>query len=113
MKIYHNNLCSKSCTVLEIIRMAGIEPIIVNYLETPPSETELRVLLKGLRMSPEELMRKGEPEYAAHIAGKALTDDEQLALMVAHPVLIQRPIVVVGDRVVLGRPPEAVRQLLP
>lgn len=113
MKIYHNPRCSKSRQTLELIRDAGIEPEIVLYLETPPSQAELDRVLKRLGMQPQDLMRKGEPLYQElGLKGKELSRQEAIDLLVENPKLIERPIVVEGDRAVIGRPPETVRELL-
>lgn len=110
--IYHNPRCSKSRATLALLRENGIEPMIVEYLNTPPSAAELKSLLVKLQLRPDELMRKGEDAYQTHVAGRQLSDDQLIAVMVAHPVLIERPIVVIGQRAVLGRPPENILSLL-
>jgi arsenate reductase len=111
-QIYHNPRCSKSRQTLALLREAGIEPDIVLYLETPPSATALKGLLKKLGKSPREMLRKGEDAYKAlGLARKGLSDKELIDAMVTEPRLIERPIVVRGDRAVLGRPPENVREL--
>lgn len=99
---------------MELIRQAGVEPEIVEYLQTPPSHKELDGLLKLLDLEPRELMRKGEAVYKElDLANRKLSRAEAIRLMVQHPKLIERPIVVSGNRAVLGRPPENVRELLP
>lgn len=113
VRIYHNSRCSKSRGALELLQSRGIEPEIVNYLDTPPGVDELKSLVHLLRMSPRQLLRTGEPEYAQlGLADPALGDDVLLAAMVAHPKLIERPIVVADGRAVIGRPPENVLALL-
>lgn len=112
MKIYHNPRCSKSRQTLELIRAEGIEPEIIEYLDEIPSEKELGELVRMLGISPEELIRKGEDDYKAKFKGKNLSDAEWIAAMVAHPKLIERPIVVREGKAVLGRPPENIRELL-
>lgn len=112
MKIYHNPRCSKSRQTLELIRAEGIEPEIIEYLDEIPSEKELGELVRMLGISPEELIRKGEDDYKAKFKGKKLSDAEWIAAMVAHPKLIERPIVVREGKAVLGRPPENIRELL-
>lgn len=111
-KIYHNPRCSKSRAALALLRERGIEPQIVEYLNAPPSAAELKQILAQLDMTPEQLVRKSEEVYKTDYAGKALTDSQWIAAMVAHPILIERPIVVSGKRAVLGRPPENVQQLI-
>lgn len=113
MKIYHNPRCSKSRQTLALIRAAGIEPEIVEYLNEPPSVEELDDLLKKLRLEPRDIMRKGEAEYKdLKLKDRELERDEALRLLVKHPKLIERPIVVKGRNAVLGRPPENVKELL-
>ena len=112
LTIYHNPRCSKSRETLALLEARGLQPAIVEYLKTPPSADELRALLKKLGMKPEQLLRKGEDIYREKFTGKALSDEDQIKAMVAHPALIERPIVVRGDRAVLGRPPERVKELL-
>ena len=110
--IYHNARCSKSRSACEIVAGRGIEARIVEYLKTPPSRDELRTVLQKLGMKASELVRRGEEEYKQHYAGRTLTEDEWLDAMAEHPILIERPIVVRGDRAVVGRPPEKVLELL-
>ena len=113
VRIYHNPRCSKSRQTLKLIQDAGVEPEIVEYLNTPPSTRELGQLLKKLGMEPRELMRKGEAVYKElGLAKRELSRKEAIDLMHEHPKLIERPIVVKGDRAVLGRPPENVSELL-
>lgn len=111
--LYHNPRCSKSRRTLELLRDRGIEPRILKYLETPPDPATLERLLEQLGLEPRELMRKQEKEYKENeLANPVLTREELIAAMVAHPKLIERPILVKDDRAVLGRPPEAVLELL-
>ena len=111
-RIYHNPRCSKSRSACALIAENGIAAEVVEYLKTPPSRDELRALLKKLGMQPAELVRQGEAEFKAHYAGRTLTDEEWLDAMVAHPILIERPIVVCGDKAVVARPSERVLELL-
>ena len=112
--IYHSNRCSKSRDTLALLQQRGIEPGIVAYLDTPPDATTLRSLLKKLGLADARaLMRKGEAEYKdLHLADPALSQDALIAAMVAHPKLIERPIVVNGDKAAIGRPPENVLGIL-
>ena len=112
IKIYHNPRCRKSREILEIIRQAGYEPEIIEYLQTPPSEAELKDLLQRMGKRPEEIIRKGEEIFKTNFKGNQLTDDEWIKAMVENPKLIERPIVVKENVVVLGRPPENVKELL-
>jgi len=106
--MYHNPRCSKSRATLALLEERGVKPDIIEYLKTPPSESELDRILTMLGKEPVELMRKGEAEYKEHIQGKTLSRAEAIALMAAYPKLIERPIVVHGDQAAIGRPPESV-----
>ncbi len=111
--IYHNPRCSKSRQTLALLRERGIEPEVVEYLKTPPSEEELARILDMLGKSPEELMRRNEAEYKEHFKGRDLGREEAIRLMVRYPKVIERPVVVVDDaRAAVGRPPEAVLEIL-
>ncbi|MBT5415696.1 MAG: arsenate reductase (glutaredoxin) [Rhodospirillaceae bacterium] len=113
VKIYHNPRCSKSRQTLELLRDKGIEPEIVEYLADPPSAAELKRILGMLGKSPREVMRKQEAEYkAAGLNDEGLSEDALIAGMVANPKVIERPIVVAGKKAALGRPPEAVLEIL-
>ena len=110
--IYHNPRCSKSRSACQIVAERGVAARVINYLETPPSIDELRALLAKLGIPAAELVRRGEAVFKENYAGKTLSEDDWLAALVAHPILIERPIVVRGDRAVIGRPPEKVLELL-
>jgi arsenate reductase len=110
--IYHNARCSKSRAACELIAAQDIAAEVIDYLKTPPSKEELRDLLRKLGMKPAELVRRGEPAFKENYAGKALSDEQWLDALVAHPILIERPIVARGDKAVIGRPPEKVLALL-
>ena len=110
--IYHNPKCSKSRGALALLEQRGVDATVIEYLKTPPTAAELAALVAKLGIAPEQLVRKGEDVYKQHYAGKTLSAEEWIAAMVRHPILIERPIVVVGDRAVLGRPPENVERLL-
>lgn len=113
MQLFHNPRCSKSREALELLRGHGIEPEILFYLEDPPSRGTLHALLRKLDVPARALLRTGEPEYEElMLADEALTDDQLVAAMSAHPRLIERPILIVGDRAVIGRPPALVLDLL-
>ncbi len=110
--IYHNPRCSKSRNTLALLEQNGVYPKIILYLETPPSSTDIAGLLRKLGLTAAQLVRRGEDEYKASGLGKDSSDKEILAAMAKHPKLIERPIVVRGNRAVLGRPPENVLELL-
>lgn len=111
-KIYHNPRCSKSRETLGILKENGIEAEIVEYLKTTPSESELKTLLNQLNLKAVDLLRKGESVYKENYKGKDLSNDEWIQAMVEHPKLIERPIVVKGNKAILGRPPQKVLELI-
>lgn len=111
--IYHNPKCSKSRQTLQLLRERGVEPRVVEYLKTPPDEDTLARLLGMLEMAPIELMRTKEKEYE-QLGLEEKKDDcrELIRQMAAHPILIERPIVVKGNQARVGRPPEKVLEIL-
>lgn len=112
MKIYHNPRCSKSRQTLSLIQDKGANVEIVEYLNDIPSEKELTDIINLLGITPEQLLRKGEADYKENFKGKTLSDSEWIKAMVKYPKLIERPIVISGNKAVLGRPPENVLDLL-
>lgn len=111
--IYHNPRCSKSRATLKILEEKGVKPRIVEYLKTPPDAKTLDRFLKKLGMEPRQLMRKGEAPYKELKLADAAKDRAALIkAMVQNPILIERPIVVNGGKVALGRPPENVLEIL-
>ncbi len=112
--IYHNPRCSKSRQTLAILEEHGEEPEIVKYLETPPTEDELRKIVRMLGLSsPRELMRRKEKEYKElGLDDESLSDDDLIRAMAAHPRLIERPIVIKDGKAALGRPPEKIIGIL-
>lgn len=111
--IYHNPRCSKSRQTLQLLQDKGVEPEVVLYLETPPSRETLAELLQKLDLSARELLRSGEDAYKElGLKDKNLSEQQLIDAMAQHPKLIQRPIVIKGDKAVLGRPPENVLELL-
>jgi arsenate reductase len=110
--IYHNPRCSKSRNTLALLEENGISPDVVLYLEKPPGVEEIRALLDKLGMSAGQLVRRSEDDYKAAGLDRTSADAEIIGAMAAHPKLIERPIVVRGDRAVLGRPPENVLELI-
>lgn len=112
--IYHNPACGTSRNVLGLIRNAGIEPTVVEYLKTPPSRAELADLIRRMGVPVRAVLReKGTPYHEIGLDDPALTDDQLLDAMMAHPILINRPIVVSELGVTLARPSEAVLDILP
>ncbi|MDP6908783.1 MAG: arsenate reductase (glutaredoxin) [Flavobacteriales bacterium] len=112
MKIYHNPRCRKSRETLQIIHDAGIEPEVIEYLKDTPTAEELAELIDKLGIKPYELLRKGEVDFKELFKGKELSDAKWISIMTKYPKLIERPIVVKGNKAVLGRPPENVKELL-
>jgi arsenate reductase (glutaredoxin) len=112
MKIYHNPRCRKSRETLELIQEKGVEPEIILYLRTPPNRQELEAIIAKLGIKPIELIRKGEPIYKESFKGKELTDAQWIDAMLTYPKLIERPIVINGEKAVIGRPPVNVLKLL-
>ncbi|MBF8780768.1 arsenate reductase (glutaredoxin) [Pseudomonas fulva] len=111
---YHNPRCSKSRAALELLEQRGLAPTVVRYLETPPDAATLQGLLGKLGIGARQLLRTGEEEYQAlGLADPALTEARLVEAMASHPKLIERPVLVVGDKAVIGRPPEKVLELLP
>ncbi|RVT99543.1 arsenate reductase (glutaredoxin) [Rhodovarius crocodyli] len=111
--IWHNPQCSTSRKVLDLLRAEGHEPRIVEYLKTPPSRAEIAAVVKQLGIPARGLLRKKAPPYAEMGLGDpALPDDRALDAMVQHPVLIERPVVITGKGARIGRPVEAVREVL-
>jgi arsenate reductase len=112
--IYHNPACGTSRNVLGLIRDAGIEPTVIEYLKTPPSRAELKDLIARMGIPVRAVLRqKGTPYDELGLGDESLTDDALLDAMLAHPILINRPIVVTEDAVKLCRPSETVREILP
>jgi arsenate reductase len=112
--IYHNPNCGTSRNVLGLIRNAGIEPTVIEYLKTPPTREELKSLIARMGISVRELLReKGTPYDELGLGRDSLTEDELLGAMLSHPILINRPIVVTPLGVKLCRPSEAVLDILP
>ena len=110
--VYFNPACSKCRTARGILADKGVDATFVRYLDTPPTIEELKTLMTRLGIAdPRAMMRTGEAVYQARQLGKA-SPDELLAAIAAHPVLLERPIVVVGERAVIARPPERLLEIL-
>ena len=111
--IWHNPRCSKSREALKLIRDQGVEPKVVEYLKTPPEASEIKDVLKMTGLIPRALMRKKEAPYKERgLADKDLADDALIQAMAEAPILIERPVVIRGKKAALGRPPEAVLDVL-
>jgi len=114
LTLYHNPRCSKSRSALQLLEERGLTPHIVRYLETPLDAEQLRELLSQLDISARQLLRSGEDEHKAlGLHDTQLSEAQLIAAMVSHPKLIERPILVVGDKAVIGRPPEKILEILP
>jgi arsenate reductase len=112
--IYHNPACGTSRNTLALIRNAGVEPTVIEYLKTPPDRTTLKDLLQRMGMRPRELLRdKGTPYAELGLGADRWTDEQLIDQMLAHPILINRPIVVTPWGVRLCRPSETVLDILP
>ena len=112
LTVYEKPTCTTCRALFELLAERGIEADRIDYHVTGLTEPEIRDLLAKAGAGPRDILRAREPAYAEHVAGRNLGDDEIIALMVEHPELLQRPIVVRGDHAVLARPPERVLELL-
>jgi len=111
MKIYHNPRCTKSRETLQLLKDNNIEIEIVEYLKEVPTYKEIEVLLQKLNMKAIDLVRRGEPVFKEKFKGKNFEEEEWIQLMTEYPKLIERPIVVRGNKAVIGRPPSNVEVL--
>jgi arsenate reductase len=110
---YHNPRCSKSRQALALLHEHGIEPVVIDYLKSPPSAAELGRILDKLGIEPRALLRSKEKEYQdAGLDDPKLSRRELIAAMVKHPILIERPILVTPDQAAVGRPPEQVLKII-
>lgn len=113
IRIYHNPRCSKSRQTLELLQGKRLQPEVIEYLGTPPGVAELERILKMLGMQPRQLLRTKEAEYKElGLDNPKLTNKQLIKAMVEHPKLIERPIVVCNGKAAIGRPPEAVLEIL-
>lgn len=110
--IYHNPRCSKSREGLQLLELEGIPFTTVKYLNEPLTKSELKDVIKKLGIKPIELVRQKESVWAENYKGKQLTGDEVIEAMVQHPALIERPIVVNGNKAVIARPADKIRDIL-
>ncbi|WP_412469267.1 arsenate reductase (glutaredoxin) [Pedobacter sp. KLB.chiD] len=109
--IYHNNSCTKSRSALTAIENSGKAFNVVYYLETPPSKSELEEIISKLGIKPLELIRKGEKIFIENYKGKQLSDEEWIDAIIAHPILIERPIVISDHKAVIARPAEKMKEI--
>lgn len=112
IQIYHNNRCSKSRLGVKALEESGKEFEVVKYLENVPTQTELKQIIKKLGIAPIELVRKNEAIWKSNYKAKSLSDDEIIEAMVNNPKLIERPIVINGDKAVIGRPTERILDII-
>ena len=113
LSIYHNPRCSKSRQTLDLLEQQGVKPKVIEYLKTPPSVAALSEILSQLGLSARQLLRKGEAEYKdLNLADESLTEQQLIQAMCEHPKLIERPIVIHNGKAKIGRPPEAVLDIL-
>lgn len=113
IKIYHNPRCSKSRQTLELINDRGIQPTIIEYLNTPPDKFELKNILALLNLKPRDLMRHKEQVYREmNLDDPNLSDEALIDAMIQNPILIERPIVITNGKAALGRPPETILEIL-
>ena len=113
IRILHNPRCSKSRATLELLNARGLDPQIVDYRNDPPGKAELADIAKKLGVEPRQMMRTGEAVFAElGLDNPELSDDQLLQAMVENPILIERPIVLANGKAAIGRPPEAVLEIL-
>lgn len=112
IQIFHNNRCSKSRCGLEILENSGKKFEVVKYLDNVPSEKELNEIISLLNITPIQLVRKNEKIWKEEFKGKELSDTEIVQAMVNNPKLIERPIVINGNKAVIGRPPENILEII-
>jgi arsenate reductase len=114
LTLYHNPRCSKSRGALELLEARGLTPNVVRYLETPLNAAQIKALLGKLGISARQLLRNGEDEYKMlQLADESLSEAQLIDAIAQHPKLMERPILEVGDKAVIGRPPENILELLP
>jgi arsenate reductase len=111
--IYHNPRCSKSRQTLELLRRHGIEPIIVNYLESPPSAARIKELVTMLGIAAHDVLRTKEAPYKKLGLSPETSEDDIANAIAAQPILLERPIVACGSKAAIGRPPENVLSIVP
>lgn len=113
VRIYHNPRCSKCRLSLQLLEEQGVKPDIVEYLKAPPTTDELNEILSLLSLEPRELMRQHEAPYKElNLADESLDRESLVKAMIDNPVLIQRPIVIHGNKATIGRPPEKILEIL-
>jgi arsenate reductase len=112
IQIYHNSRCSKSRECLRLLEHSGLEFEVIKYLETPPTFEELEALISKLGINPIELIRKKEKLWIEKFKNKVFTSNQLIQIMVLNPILIERPIVINGNRAAIARPMEKISEIL-
>jgi len=112
IQIYHNSRCTKSRECLAFIEETGKDFEVIKYLEAIPTFDELKIIIQKMGIKPIELVRQKEKIWITDFKGKTMTDDKIINAMVSHPILIERPIVINGDKAVIARPLEKIKDLL-
>lgn len=112
IKIYHNNRCSKSRCGLDILEKSGKDFEIIKYLDNVPTASELKSIIKLLNIKPIELVRKNEAVWKENFKNKDLNDSDIIDAMLKYPKLIERPIIINGNKAVIGRPPELILDII-
>jgi arsenate reductase len=112
IKIFHNPMCSKSRQALQLLRENGIDPVVIEYLNGPPTTSEISVLIDQLGIEAHDLLRSKEDEYKEANLSRDSSRDEIIEAIAANPILLERPVVVNGDKAAIGRPPENVLEIL-
>lgn len=110
--VFHNSRCSKSRCALDFLSDKGIDYTVVDYLKNNPTHKDLETIITKLGIKPEALIRKGEEDFKANFKDKNLSDSEWIEAMVKFPKLIERPIVIKGNKAVIGRPTERILEIL-
>ncbi len=112
LKIFHNTRCSKSRCALEILEKKKIKPEVIEYLKTPPTEKEIKDLLKKLDLKAEDVVRKSEDLYKQKYKNKKISEAQWIKILSKNPILIERPIIIKGNKAIIARPPELVLEFV-
>ena len=112
VKIYHNSRCSKSRGACEILSDNEVQAEVIEYLKTRPTEQEISELLRMLNMKASEIVRRGEDIFKSQYAGKNYSETEWLSILAANPILIERPIIIKGEKAIIGRPSGRILEFL-
>ena len=112
IQVYHNNRCGKARETIALLEQSGKEFEIIKYLDNPPTFEELENLLNKLNYKPIDLVRQKESIWIANFKGKDLTDSQIISALAENPILIERPIVIIGDKAIVARPPEKLNDFI-